>query len=441
MSDPAAPPGHPVPQHVHQAQLQVAAALEKSEGQAIDLLKASWQDVEKAVVKLLGAPFQVNKPEHQTLALGLAGAFALRLIQEHQAFWFPNRDSPEGATLGFPDAIIMLSPFGAVMDSLGQEKLARLDDLASDIRRSLGQARLSGNPAQALGSQAPKLLPADYQRLFDPGFLQFVVLDPNKAKTALETKPDALSRDVRNALGRTQPPLPPEARQQFDGQIVQSLARLDATKPLMEQAERAPRLSELMAHLFATVGGTGSAPEDFWHEVVLPLLFIGNPASFPPLDEQEVEAFRQGVDALPLFVDMVPYAHQAPDEGLLGAFAMSDIGLVHPGFAKIGALRLIRINPSRIKPLLDQFDPAKTADTLKRFTEYLAKAAGKPATESPQGKEMLQAALTLLADLKRSVTQVQGELCLRRLTEAEAASEQALAVVRKALQGSLIITS
>ncbi|MFP2909988.1 hypothetical protein ACLESD_34110 [Pyxidicoccus sp. 3LFB2] len=440
MSDPAAPQGHPVPQHVHQAQLQVAAALEKSEGQAIDLLKAPWQDVEKAVIKLLGGPFQVNKPEHQTLALGLAGAFALRLIQEHQAFWFPNRDSPEGATLGFPDAIIMLSPFGAVMDSLGQGKLARLDDLASDIRRSLGQARLSVNPAQALGGQAPKLSPVDYQRLFDPGFLQFVVLDPGKTKTALETKPDSLSRDVRNALGRTQPPLPQEARQQFDGQIVQSLARLDATKSLMDQAERAPRLAELMAHLFGTVGGTGSAPEDFWHEVVLPLLFIGNPASFPPLDEDEVEAFRQGVDPLPLFVDVVPHAHKAPDEGLLGAFEMTDIGLVHPGFAKIGALRLIRINSAGIKPLLEQFDPAKTADTLKRFSEYVAKSAGKPATESPQGKEMLQAALTLLADLKRSVTQSQGDLCLRRLTEAEAASEQALAVVRKALQGSLIIT-
>ncbi|MFP2933292.1 hypothetical protein ACLESO_50730 [Pyxidicoccus sp. 3LG] len=441
MSEPA-PQGHPVPQHVHQAQLQVAAALEKSEGKPLDLLKAPWPEVEKAVIKLLGGPFQVNKPEHQTLALGLAGAFALRLIQEHQAFWFPNRDSPEGATLGFPDAIIMLSPFGAVMDSLGQGKLARLDDLAADIRRSLGQARLGVNPAQPLSGQAPKLSPVDYQRLFDPGFLQFVVLDPAKAKTALETKPDALGRDVRNALGRTQPPLPQEARQQFDGQIVQSLQRLDASKSLIDQAERAPRLAELMAHLMGTVGGTGSAPEDFWHEIVLPLLFIGAPAGFPPLDEEEVEMFKQGADPLPLFVDVVPHAHQAPDEGLLGAFEMSDIGLVHPGFGKVGALRLIRINSARIKPLLEKFDPAQTADTIKRFTEYLAQAAGKPATESPQGKEMLQAALTLLTDLKRSVTQVQGELCLRRLTEAEAASEQALAVVRKALQGSpLILTT
>ncbi|MCP3100883.1 hypothetical protein LZ198_18590 [Myxococcus sp. K15C18031901] len=440
MSQPA-PQAHPVPQHVHQAQLQVAAALEKAEGKPVDLLKAPWGEVERAVQKVLGGAFQMNNPEHQTVALGLAGAFAMRLIQEHQAFWFPNRDSPEGATLGFPDAIIMLSPFGAAMDALGQSKLSRLDDLAADIRRSLGQARFGvGNPAQGAGGQQPKLGPVDYQRLFDPGFLQFVTLDSNKAKTALESKPDSLARDVRNALGRAQQELPPEARAQFEGQIVQSLQRLEASKSLIEQADRAPRLAELMAHLFATVGGTGSAPEDFWHDIVLPLLFIGTPNSFPPMDDEELDLFRQGADPLPLFVDVVPHAHPAPDEGLLGAFEMGDIGLVHPGFARIGALRLIRIDAKRIKPLLEQFDPAKMAATIQAFGAEVAKAAGQPINESPQGKEMLQAALTLLADLKRAVTQGQGELALRRLTEAEAASERALAAVRKGLQGSLIIT-
>ncbi|MCP3064293.1 hypothetical protein LXT21_36530 [Myxococcus sp. K38C18041901] len=430
---------HPVPQHVHQAQLQVAAALEKAEGKPIDLIKAPWGDVEKAVAKVLGGPFQVNQPEHQTLALGLAGAFAMRLIMEHQAFWFPNRDSPEGATLGFPEAIIMLSPFGAAMDALGQNKLSRLDDLAGDIRRSLGQARFGTNPAQALGGQAPKLTPVDYQRLFDPGFLQFVVVDPAKAKTALETKPDVLARDVRAALGRAQD-LPAEARQQFEGQIVQSLQRLDPSKSLIEQAERAPRLAELMVHLFATVNGTGSAPEDFWHDIVLPLLFIGAPTTFPPLDDEELELFRNGADPLPLFVDVVPHAHSAPDEGLLGAFEMSDIGLLHPGFARVGALRLIRIDPTRIKPLLASFDPQKLGTSIKTFGDTVAAAAGKPVNDTPQGKEMLQASLTLLSDLKRGVGEGKGELCLRRLTEAEAASERALGSVRKGLQGSLIIT-
>jgi hypothetical protein len=437
MAQPA-PQAPPVPQHVYQAQALLAAALEKVEGKPVDLLKAPWADVEKSVIKLLEGAFQPNRPEHQSLALGLAGAFAARMNAEHQAFWFPNRDSPEGATLGFPEAIIMLSPFGAVMDSMSQGKLSKLEELSADIRRSLSQVRFNPGAAVSLGGQ-PKMGPVDYQRLFDPGFLQFVVLDPAKAKTTFDAKPDALARDVKDALGRTQPPLPQEARQQFEGQIVMSLQRLEAGKSLADQVERAPRLVELMAHMAATMGGTGCAPEEFWAEVVLPLLFIGVPQQFPPLDEEELEAFSQGAEPLALFVDLVPHAHKAPEEGLLGTFDMSEIGLPHPSFSKVGSLRLIQVNPGRIKVLLEQFDPDKTLDVLKRFTQYLAEKAGKPAAESPQGQEMLKAAMMLLTDLKRSVTTAQGPLCLRRLTEAEAASEQALALVRKALQGSRII--
>jgi hypothetical protein len=426
----------PVPPHVNAAQEQVAAALQQAEGKPVDLEKASWDDIEKTAVKVLGGAFQVQRPEHQMLALGLAGALAQRLHAEHQAFWFGNRDAPEGASLGFPDALIMLSPFGAVMDALGQGKLGKLDELSGEIRRSLASVRFSANPtAQPQG----KLAPEDYQRLFDPGFLQFTVLDAAKGKSTFEGKPEQLARDIREALSRTQPPLPAEARQQFEGQIVGSLQRLEPGKSLAEQIERAPRVVELMGHLFATVGGTGSAPEEFWQDLVLPLLFIGAPESFPPLDEEEVNAFKQGADPLALFVDMVPYSQPAPEEGLLGAFDVGDLGLPHPSFAKVGAVRLIQLNTAKVKPLLERFDPDKTRDALKRFTDYLAQKAGTPATPSPQGEEMLKAALTLLTDLRRSVVGTPGNLCLRRLTEAEAASEQALALVRKALSAPRII--
>ncbi|MFL5343957.1 MAG: hypothetical protein ACJ8AT_04155 [Hyalangium sp.] len=436
MAEPV-PQDFPVPQHVYQAQAQLAAAFEKVEGKPVDLLKAPWAEVEKSLIKLLGGPFQVNRPEHQTLALGIAGAFAARMAAEHRAFWFPNRDSPEGATLGFPDAIIMLSPFGAVMDALSQGKLVKLEELSTQIRNQLGQVRFGANGSMAGGQ--PKIGPMDYQRLFDPGFLQFVVLDPAKAKSTFEAKPDALARDVKDALGRTQPPLPKEARDQFEGQIVVALQRMDPSKPLVDQVERAPRLVELMAHMVATVGGTGCAPEEFWAQIVLPLLFIGVPQQFPPLDEEELEAYAQGAEPLALFVDVVPHAHKAPEEGLLGAFEMTDIGLPHPSFSKVGALRLIQINPGHIKALLEQFDPEKTTDVVKRFTQYLAEKSGKtPPQEGPQSQEMIQAAMMLLTDLKKAVA-TQGPLCLRRLTEAEAASEQAMALVRRALQGGRII--
>lgn len=426
----------PAPPHVVAAQEQVAASLARVEGKPVDLLKTPWPELEKGVIKLLGGPFRLDRPEHQMIALGLAGAFAQRIAEEQTAFWFPNRDSLEGAALGFADALIMISPFGAIAESLQTAKLERLDQMSADLRRSIAEVKFTAGPTQ-MGQV--RLRPEDYQRLFDPGFLQFVLLDAQKAKQAWESRPDKLQREIREALGRTNPPLPPEARQQFEGQIVMSLQRMDPAKPLAEQVEISPRAAELMGHLFATTQMTGAAPEEIWQELVMPLLFIGAPDQFPPLDSEELDAFKQGADPIALFVDVVPYQRKAPEEGLLGAFELSDVGLPHAAFQRVASLRLIKLDREKVHALVKDFDAAKTRDAIARFTKHLEEKSGAKSKASPEGSQMLEAAVTLLTDLNKALSSNKGELCLRRITEAEAASEAALSLVRNALQGPRII--
>jgi len=423
---------HPAPPHVQSAQAQVAAALQQVEGKPVDLLKAPWTEVEASVPKLLGGAFQVNNPNHQVLALGLAGAFAERLAGEHNAFWFLNRESPEGASVGFPDALMVVSPFNEVMNALAQGKLARLDEVAAGIRRRLGEVRFGA----AGGGQ--KLSPMDYQRLIDPGFMQFLVMDPAKVQKAFDSKPDALMREVRDALGRTQ--LPPEVRQQFEGQVLSVLPQMDPNKSIADQVEMAPRIVELMGHLFGTVASTGAAQNEFWGQLILPLLFIGSPQSFPPVDEEEIEAFNQGAAPLELFVDVVPHSVQAPEEGLLGAFERSEVSPIHKAFERSRApLHLLKLDTTRIKPLLERFDANQMIDAVRRFTKYMEEKAGKGAPPNPQNEEMLKAASVLLTDLKKVVTEGKGELCLRQMTEGDAMSEQVMAVVRQALNAPRII--
>jgi hypothetical protein len=422
----------PAPPHVQSAQAQVAAALEKLEGKPVDLLTVPWTQVETSIPKLLGTAFNPNDPNHQGLALGLAGALAERLGKEHSAFWFVNRDSPEGASLGFPEVPIVLSPFGEVMNALVSGKLARLDEVAAGIRRTLGEARFG-----AAGNR-PKLGPAEYQRMVDPGFMQFLVVDQAKVDKTLGTKPDALARDIREALGRATN-LPAEVRQQFEGQVVAVLQQMDATKTLADQVELAPRIAELMIHLYATQGNTGAAQNEFWGQLILPMLFIGSPQSFPPVDEEELQAFNQGVPPMELFVDVVPHAVQAPEDGLLGAFDRSEVGLVHPSFERAGVQRFLKLKTDRLKPLLERFDANQMVDAVRRFTKYMEEKAGKGTPPNPQNEEMLKAATVLLTDLKRAVTEAKGELCLRQITEADAMSEQVVAAVRQALNAPRII--
>jgi len=134
----------------------------------------------------------------------------------------------------------------------------------------------------------------------------------------------------------------------------------------------------------------------------------------------------------------VPYQTPAQEEGLMGTFAPDELSLPHPGFERVGSLRLIKVNRDRLKPMLATFDPAKTKAAVVRFTALLDEKAGKKSAEGGEGEKLLEAALTLLADLKKAL-EMPGDLCMRRTTEAEAASDAALAVVRSALQGPKII--
>lgn len=414
---------------------QLANALKLPDGKPLDLFGAAWTEVEKGIIPLLGGAFSPERPEHQVVALGLAGAFGARLVVAHKAFWFLNRESAEGASVGFPDALVVLSPLGAVTDALGAGQLTRLDSVDADIRRALGQARFGG------GAPA-RLQPADYERLFDPGFLQFVALDGQKLDAVWNGTVASASRDIQAALGRATK-LPAEARQQLEQQLLGTLQRLEADKPMVEQAGRVPRVGEVVGLLFAGSGSTGAAPEELWRDVVFPLLHVGLPDKFPPLDEEELKAAKEGVDPLFLFLETVPYQYPALDDGLLETFSQQDLSLPHPKLQGVGMPHLIQLKLDRVAPLLDAFDGAKLKDVLEKFAAHIGTLTGKPPTRTDAGTAMLTSAVGLLTELKelkaRMAAVQDARICVRRLTEAEAASEPMMHLVRTALSAPRII--
>ena len=287
-----------------------------------------------------------------------------------------------------------------------------------------------------------RLRPEDYARLFDPGFLQFMLLDPRRAKELWDAKPSVLSADLRAALGGVSAQrMSAEAKTQFEQQIAGSLARLDPARSFGEQVGQSPRLAELMLTLVAATKQTGSAPDEFWEQAILPLLFTGAPTTYPPLDPQDIEAAKQGVDPLALFLDVVPYTSPAPEDGLLGVFPMQEIDVPHPELAQGGVPRLLTVPKAVLQSKLAAYDPRATRASLDGFAKYLGDKAGKPIAASTPGKQMEDAALALLGELKGLLdgAPADAQLVLRRLTETEALSDGALMAVREAMQGPRII--
>ncbi|MCA2977608.1 MAG: hypothetical protein INH37_04940 [Myxococcaceae bacterium] len=141
-----------------------------------------------------------------------------------------------------------------------------------------------------------------------------------------------------------------------------------------------------------------------------------------------------------LFLDVVPYQFKAPDdEGLLGAFPGATLGLPHEGFGAVTNLRLIKVGTAAIKDAVAAFDERKSRAALAKFAEQVRAQTGDVKLQgTDEARQMYDAAMVLLADLKRVVDSGK-DVCVRRLTEAEAASEPALALVRQALSAPRII--
>jgi hypothetical protein len=403
----------------------------------LDPLTAPWVEIEKPVIKLLGGAFTPGNQAHQNLAFMIAATLAERLRQDLGAFWFQNRSTAEGAALGFPPGIIVFSPFGAAIQALSRSQLSLLETTTAELRGAVAQAGGVGG-GQQLG-------PEDYQRLFDPGFIQFLRFDPLALAATLATTPDVLARELSEAFTRLPKDVPAEVRDPMRKQLVGALRKLDARKPLGEQAARGPQLVELMALLKAAQDGSGFAPVELWEEVLLPLLHIGPAENFPPLDEDEKQTWQQGNEPVLLYVDALPFHVPAADEdGLLGVFPVEDVSALDPALGNVQG-RIVRLATTALHGPLGRFDVAAIRTAVARFQaqgESQFGPAPAPPSQASGQPTLLDIALTLLDDLGRlaqTSDEKQGIFAVRQATEAEAGTESMLTELRKALTGPRII--
>jgi hypothetical protein len=415
------------------------------EGQPLDPLTAEWAAIEKGIIPHLGGAFNPQNPRHLDVVFMLASALAERLRREFNSFWFQNRSTPHGATVGFPDTVLVFSPFETVFEALSRAQLSALTKITEELRAAVGRGRAAHiHPPDARGNRS--LGPAEYQRIFDPGLVQFVALDPNAIKEALAATGESTVRYFAHGFTKLSPQIPEQARTQVAREVEGALRRLPGAEPLGQQIARAPQLIEFVTLALAGQAATGIAPAEFWEQLLLPLLHVGAPAEFAELDEEEVAAYKEGTDPLLLYVDVVPYQTPAADEdGLLGVFPADNVRLLDARWKGAQGVRLLQVDPAAIRDVMARFDPAAIRTALDRFAAACAEAAGGavPGAERAEGQPaLLDVVLALTEDL-RTVLRVCEEkglaLGLRYATESEASSEPILQDLRRAIREPRIV--
>jgi hypothetical protein len=429
----------------------MAAALEHlqkiltgPDGKPIDPLTAAWAEIEKGIIPHLGGPFSQQNPRHLDVAFMLASALAERLRRELGSFWFQNRSTPHGATVGFPDTILVFSPFETVFEALGRSQLAMLTNITGELRAAVARGKAAHNHPVAEGGR--QLGPAEYQRIFDPGLVQFVALDPAAVKQALDATGEATLRDFEHGFSKLSPQIPEQARAQVSREVQGALKRLPAAEAIGNQVPRAPQLIEFVTLAQAGSAATGIAPAEFWEQLLLPLLHVGAPESFADLDEEEVAAYKDGTEPLLLYVDVVPYQVPSADEdGLLGVFPANQVRLLDARWRGAQGVRLLQLDPTILKEVLAGFDPAAIRTAIDRFGAACARAAGTSVPSPPRAEgqpALLDVVLVLAEDLRNVVRLVETQglvLALRYATESEAASEPILQDLRRAIREPRIV--
>jgi hypothetical protein len=300
------------------------------------------------------APLVAHVPRGP-FVISLAALWSARVMSEHGAFWFPQREALLGAALGLPNALLALSPVELAQAAMENNNLADLDERARELRDSLLHADDAG--ATAAHVRGERLGPEEYQALFDPAFVHFLSVDEARASAALQMTTGDARAQLRDAIASAVPDA--VKRDALEGLWLRPLARLDDALPLGDHAPREPRAIEAFVRLFAAHAGTGAADESFWADVVLHGVHSAQPAD--RADTQLLGVFR--VERARAIVPKLGgrarfYVVDASD--LAAPLALDDSALLlSEQLREIAARRLGELDKLRAQPTL----------ALRRLTE------------------------------------------------------------------------
>ena len=330
---------------------------------------------------------------HREVWFGLGAWLGETLRNRHGGFWLIPSEDPESWRVGFSKILLEITPhaFAERLLRAGQGLGKRVVSEVERIREMHDeQAKADGGKAR------DRYNPQHYARLHSVPLAQWLILDMGRLQHAWGRMPvKELAAAISDAVKR----MPPQSAAVAE-RIVEALGELEEDKPAAEQ-EPERGLFEAVAQVTAMKRGTAPIAVDVMEKYVLPALHIGIPDKFPPLGDDDVGAIGRGVDLFSVYVEVCPYAHPAAEGGLLGFFSSDDLGSPYPDRDNldVGKGDWVIVNPTKLRPLLERFDPKRLLATFDKFVDYVSKQENAPRVREV-GRDVAETAARVLGDFK-----------------------------------------
>lgn len=333
---------------------------------------------------------------HHRLWFGLGAWIGEAMRARHGGFWLFAGDDPRAWRVGFTKILLEIAPHAFA------EKLLRAGQgMARRMVAEIERIRLEHEhqAAHEGGEVKGKFTPQHYARLHTVPLAQWLVLDMATVSAYWgQRKVAELIPAVKEAGQRLPPQNGPVLQR-----IAEALGKLAQDKPAAPQvADRG--LYEAVAQVLGLRYVTAPVAVDLVEKLVLPGLLVGYPEKFPPLGDDDIENIRRGQDLFAVYVDVVPYELSGVDGGFLGTFQPDELGTPYPDRRdlELGRGDWLAVNPARLRPLLDRFDPKRMLATYERFVDYVARHEGVPRLRD-DGMATAKNVARSLADLRACV--------------------------------------
>lgn len=316
--------------------------------------------------------------------------------RRHGGHWMILGDEPMDWRLGFSKIMLEVVPF------VFAERLLRLtQSVAKNLVSEIERIRLlhAEQKEKDGGKEIDRFTAGHYIRMHTMPLGQWMVMDMKLLERLWNR---AAARDLIKEVKKSAKKLP-DSNQGVVEKVLEALGQADETKPISGQTgDRG--LFEAIAQIVGLRRASPPIAMDVLENMVMPALHIGLPDKFPPLDEDDLDKMRKGIEMFALFVEVVPHSFQADDEGFLRCIPHEELQTPYRDRSNLDLAKgdWVIINPSRFKEMLIHYDSKRLLGKFDEFVKYV-RSNPKAPRRRDDGRFLAETVARALADLRACV--------------------------------------
>lgn len=316
--------------------------------------------------------------------------------RRHGGHWMILGDDPMDWRLGFSKIMLEVVPF------VFAERLLRLtQSVAKNLISEVERIRMLHEEQHEKdgGKDIDRFTAGHYIRMHTMPLGQFMVMDMKLLERLWNR---AAARDLVKEIKKAGKKLP-AGNQAIVEKVVEALGQSDASKPISGQTgDRG--LFEAIAQIVGLRRASAPVAMDVLENMVMPALHIGMPDKFPPLDDDDLGKLRKGIEMFAFFVDIVPHAFQADDDGFLKCMPHEELKTPYGDRSNLDLAKgdWVILNPSRLKEMLIQYDSKKLLARYDDFVKYV-RSNPKAPRRRDDGRFLAETVARSLGDLRACV--------------------------------------